>query len=476
MNTTSPGTSFKQKGVIAPDSRTGGSPRSAITEQILNAPPFGLLLQMASPNALAFLVQASLSMAEAWYIARLGTAPLAAIALMFPALMLMQMLANGAMGGAVSSAIARALGSGDEKRADALVWHALMIAVAAGILFFLLFSLGGEWLLMETGAPAAVIAQAHDYGSWLFAGAIPIWTVALLSAVVRGSGNMKLPALLMIGSAVVQVPLAGMLILGGLGIPAMGLPGAALGVIIISTLSTIILLVYLLRRPKAPRLNRLALVVRGSLFGAIFQVGLLASLSPIFVVLTVMLVNVLVSKFGLAALAGYGIVARLEFLLVPLVFGLGSAMTSLVGTNVGAGQIGRAEQIGWTGAGSAAFLTGLVGLTVALFPGFWLALFTDSGAAWDAGESYLQIVGPAFAFQGIGLSLYFASQGAGTVIWPVIATVLRFLIAVGGAWIGVRFFDQSLGYVYGCLAAGMVIYGLVTAASVYLGAWRRTGV
>jgi len=433
VNTTSTRTSFNQKGVIAPESRMGSNPRSAVTAQILNAPPFGLLLRMASPNALAFLVQASVSMAEAWYIAQLGMAPLAAIALMFPALMLMQMLANGAMGGAVSSAIARALGSGDEARAEALGWHALMIGVAAGLLFFLLFFLGGDWLLLKTGAPEAVITEAHAYGALLFAGSIPIWTFALLSAVVRGSGNMKFPALLMIGSALVQVPLAGSLILGGPGIPAMGLPGAALGVIIISTLSTVVLLVYLLRRPTAPRLNRLAFVVRRSLFGAIFQVGLLASLSPIFVVLTIMLVNVLVSEFGLAALAGYGIVARLEFLLVPLVFGLGSAMTSLVGTNVGAGQIGRAEQIGWTGAGSAAFLTGLVGLTFALFPGLWLGLFTDTGAAWDAGESYLQIVGPAFLFQGIGLSLYFASQGAGTVIWPVIATVLRFLTAVGGA-------------------------------------------
>ena len=428
---------------------------------------------MASPNALAFLVQASVSMAEAWYIARLGTTPLAAIALMFPALMLMQMLANGAMGGAVSSAVARALGSGDEARADSLVWHALMIAMAAGCLFFLLFFLCGEWLLLKTGAPEAVIAEAYRYGSILFAGSIPIWTSALLSAVVRGGGNMKLPAMLMIGSAVVQVPLAGILILGGAGIPPMGLPGAALGVIIISTLSTLVLLAHLFRRVVAPRLNRHSILLRRSLFSAIFQVGLLASLSPIFVVATIMLVNVLVSEFGLAALAGYGIVARLEFLLVPLVFGLGSAMTSLVGINMGAGQIARAELIGWTGAGGAALLTGLVGLTFALFPGLWLSLFTEAGPAWDSGQSYLQIVGPVFLFQGVGLSLYFASQGAGTVIWPVFATVLRFLIAVGGAWIGVRFFNQTLGYVYVCLAAGMLAYGLVTAASVYLGAWRR---
>jgi len=448
---------------------------SSMSRQILEAPPFGLLLRMASPNALAFLVQASVSMAEAWYIARLGMTSLAAIALMFPALMLMQMLANGAMGGAVSSAVARALGSGDHARADALLGHAVMIGFAAATFFLLLFAFAGEWLLVKTGAPAEVISQALDYGTLLFTGGIPIWVTALLSAVVRGSGNMKLPATLMIAGAVLQVPVAGLLILGGFGIPSLGLRGAALAVIIISTLTSLVLLLHLGRRVASPRLRRDTLRPRRALFAAILRVGLLACLSPIFVVLTVMLVNVLISGFGVAALAGYGIVARLEFLLVPLVFGIGAALTSVVGINVGAGQIDRAERIGWTGGAGAAFLTGVVGITFALAPQLWLDLFTDDAATWAAGAAYLLIVGPAFLFQGIGLSLYFASQGAGTVLWPVIATVLRFVVAVGFAWIGVRHFGQSLNYVYGCLAAGMIIYGVLTAGSVAMGAWRHKG-
>jgi putative MATE family efflux protein len=440
---------------------------------MLEAPPFRLLVRMAGPNAMAFLVQASVTMAEAWYVAQIGTSPLAAIALMFPALMLMQMLANGAMGGGVSSAVARALGAGDRARADALVWHALVIAVGAGILFFLIFATAGEWLLWQTGAPDAVTREAIAYGEVLFAGTVPIWTSALLSAVVRGSGNMKLPALLMIVAAVVQIPISGALILGAFGMPGLGLPGAAVAVIVVSTLTTLILLVYLARRSAAPRLARADFRLKGAHFAAIFHVGLLASLSPVFVVLTIMLVNVLVSGFGVSALAGYGIVARLEFLLVPLVFGLGSAMTALVGINVGAGQVARAERIGWIGAGSAAALTGVVGFSCALAPWLWLDLFTTDAASWASGASYLVIVGPAFLFQGIGLSLYFASQGAGTVIWPVVATVLRFVVAVGFAWVGVRYYGQSLGYLYGCITAGMVIYGVITAGSVYFGAWRR---
>jgi len=430
---------------------------------------------MASPNAIAFLVQASVSMAETWFIARLGLAPLAAIALMFPALMLMQMLANGAMGGAVSSAIARALGRGDRAGAEALVWHALVIAGAAGLLFVALWYAAGPWLLAQAGAPAEVTAEAIRYGMVLFAGAVPIWTMALLNSVLRGSGNMRLPATLMIASSAVQVPLSGTLILGWFGLPALGLPGAAVSVIVVSVLTTLILLARLLRTDAPVRLTLGAFVLRRQRFADIFRVGLLAALSPVFVVLTISSLNLLVGRFGVEALAGYGIVARLEFLLVPMIFGIGAAMTSMVGINMGAGNVARAERIGWIGGWTAAGITGAAGLLLAVAPGLWLDLFTDDPESWRSGALYLHIVGPAFLFQGLGLSLYFASQGAGTVAWPVAATVLRFVVCVGGAALGVYWLDQSLVFIYACISAGMVIYGALTATAVAMGAWRNRG-
>jgi len=446
---------------------------SPIAEQILSAPPLPLLLRMASPNALAFLVQAAVSMAEVAFVGRLGTVPLAAVALMFPGLMLMQMLANGAIGGAVSSAVARALGAGNRDRAEALIWHALTIAAGAALLFFVTWRLAGPRLLDTLGASAEVRLIASDYAAILFGGAILIWTMALLNSVFRGMGNMRLPAVLMIGGACGQIPLSGTLILGWFGMPSLGLPGAAIAVLTIAGVNVCIL-VYRLRRGDAPLRLRLASCrLRGALFADILRVGALASLSPVFTVLTITIVNGLVSGFGIAALAGYGIVARLEFLLVPMVFGLGAAMTAMVGTNMGAGNVARAEQIGWLGGFSAAALTGAAGVLLALFPGVWLGLFAEDAATWAAGESYLRIVGPVFAFQGLGLSLYFASQGAGTVLWPVIATALRFVVGVGGAFVAVAYFSAGLEAVYVCLAVGMFVYGALTAVALKLGAWRQ---
>ena len=443
------------------------------TRQMLSADPLPVLLRMASPNALAFLVQASVSMTEVWYVGQLGTVSLAAIALVFPALMLMQMLANGAMGGAVTSAVARALGADRADDAQRLIWHALAIAVTAGISFWLLFLLAGPALLATFGASEGVTREALQYASILFSGCVLIWTMAMLNSVIRGSGNMTLPAMLMVIGAIVQIPLSGTLILGWFGVPSLGITGAAISVLVVSGMSTTILLFKLSSTASPLRLSLSRLQFRRTLFQSILKVGLPSSLSPVFTVLSITMLNLLVSRFGAAALAGYGIGSRVEFLLIPLVFGLGVSMTSMVGINVGAGNYLRAERIGWMGGACAAALTGVVGLLLALYPAVWAELFSEDPATLQSATRYLQIAGPAFAFQGLGLSLYFASQGAGAVMWPVIATFLRFVIGVGVAAVGVVWLEAGLDTIYACTALGMIVYGTVTAAALKFGTWQR---
>ncbi len=439
---------------------------------MLTAPPLRLLVRMASPNAVAFLVQASVSMVEAWYIGRLGTISLAAIALVFPGLMLMQMLSGGAMGGAVTSAIARSLGAGQHERAQRLIWHALAIGVAAGTLFAIGWWLGGRALLLRLGAEGEVLAAALRYGNLLFSGCVLIWLSSLLNAVFRGMGDMQYPAKLMLLSAAIQVPLSGVLVLGAPGVPSLGILGAAVSVLVVAAMSTLLQWRRLAVGKANLRLQRNLLQFEWHLFRDILRVGALAALSPIFTVLTIGMINGLIAGMGAAAIAGYGIGARMEFLLIPLVFGLGASMTALVGVNVGAGQVARAERIGWIGGACAATLTGSVGLLLALLPGLWMDLFTDDPATLAAGAAYLRIAGPAFVFQGLGLALYFASQGASAVLWPVVGTVVRFVVSVGGAYLAVRQFGMGLEGIFACIATGMLLYGCITAGALYAGTWR----
>ena len=443
------------------------------TQQLLTAPAMPLLLSMSAPNSVAFLIQASVSMAEVWFIGRLGSASLAAIALVFPLLMLFQTLSGGAMGGAVASAIARALGAGDLQRAETLIWHALALAAMGAVALLVVFLLAGSEFLRFLGGSGLVLEQALSYSYVLFFGGIFVWLVGVVSAVFRGMGNMRFPAAMMILSAFVQVPLSGLLITGAFGAPKLGVMGAAVSAVISSILLAAVMLIRLAGDSGQIRLTKPAAVFRRHHFADILQVALPASLSPLLTVATIIILTAIVGRFGEQALAGYGIGSRIEFLLIPLVFGIGASMTSLVGVGIGAGDIKRAEHIGTVGGLGAAGLAGGIGLILAVQPELWIPYFSQDPVVQDAATRYIQIVGPWFAFYGLGLVLYFGSQGAGAMGWPVVALSLRAVICVGGAVLLTESFDTGIDGVFYAVALSMVAYGVIMFCAIKLGAWRN---
>jgi Na+-driven multidrug efflux pump len=178
----------------------------------------------------------------------------------------------------------------------------------------------------------------------------------------------------------------------------------------------------------------------------------------------------LVGHFGAAAIAGYGIGSRLEYLLVPLVFGLGSPLVAMVGTSIGAGRPERALRSAWTGAAIAFVLTETIGLVAAARPTAWLGLFDKDPVMLAAGAQYLRVVGPCYGLFGLGMALYFASQGAGRLRWPLTAAAVRFGIAAGGGWLAFRL-TNDLVYVFFALAVALVAFGAINAAAVAAGAW-----
>ena len=443
------------------------------TQQMLSAPPLPLLVGMAAPSTVAFFIQGSVSLAEVWFIGQLGEISLAAIALAFPLLMLTQTLSGGAMGGAVAAAVARALGAGDIFRAERLVWHALALAVMGGVGLLVIFLLGGRAFLQFLGGEDEVLRQAYAYAVVLLSGSVFLWLIGTVTAIYRGMGEMQFPAAIMIFNALVQIPLSGCLILGWGGLPALGIIGAAISAIVAAALLCLPLFVKLSKGDLPVRLRLSAMRFSKSDFDEILRVALPASLSPLLTIATVLVLTAYVASFGEAALAGYGIGSRVEFLIIPLVFGLGAAMTTAVGASVGAGELDRAERLGAIGGLSAGVIAGLVGIVLALFPNAWIGVFTDVPAVHAAARSYIEIVGPLFFFHGLGLSLYFASQGASAMFWPVLATVLRVLVAALGGYVLAFTLDFGLSGIYTAAAAAMLTYAVVIAAAIKAGAWRH---
>jgi putative MATE family efflux protein len=439
---------------------------------LLEAPVAPTILWLAAPNVLVMVLQAAVATLDAVFVGWLGSPALAGISLVFPLVMLMQTMSAGGMGGGVASAVARALGAGRRAEANALAAHAVVIALVMAACFTTGLVLGGPAIYRAMGGTGTALEAALAYSNVLFGGALVYWLFNTLGSVVRGTGNMALPASTMIGSAAIYLALSPALILGWGPLPRLGIAGAALASLGSFSLGVVVLLGYLVSGRGLVTLSACGLRLRRALFREILRVGAPGALNTVLTNLSVVVLTGLVGSFGPAALAGYGMGARLEYLQIPLVFGLGSALVTMVGANVGAGQVARAERVAWVGGAIAAGITGSVGLLAACFPTAWLGLFSADPEVLAAGTRYLTVVGPFYGFFGLGLALYFASQGAGTLLWPLLAGAGRLLIAALGGWAAMHWLGGGLAGVFVAIAVSFVAYGLTVAAAIKSGAWR----
>jgi putative MATE family efflux protein len=440
------------------------------TKMLLEAPVGRTIVRLALPNVVVMVVQSGIGLIETYFVAKLGVDALTAMALVFPPFMLLVMVSAGAMGGGILSAIARALGSGDSERANDSVWHALAITVVFGAAVTIAALLWGPKLYSLMGGRDGSLALATTYSAIIFAGAIPLWLFNSMAAMIRATGNMFLPATVISLGAVFLIPVSPMLIFGFGVLPRLGIAGGAVAVLIYYIAGCAIFAFYLwsgrgVLKPslRPPRL-------RWAPMKEILRVGLASSVISLSTNVTAIVATGIAGLIGPAAVAGYGTGVRLEYLLVPLVFGLGQPVGAMVGTAIGAGRPERALRTAWTGAAIAGGITEVIGLAAALWPDAWLSLFGGDPQMLAYGALYLRIVGPCYGLFGGGLALYFASQGAGQLAWPMIAAVTRVLIAAGGGWLMVTVLGTSAG-LFAAVAFALFVFGGINAASVASGVW-----
>ena len=323
------------------------------------------------------------------------------------------------------------------------------------------------------GGEGASLEAALAYSNVVFAGNVLVWLMNALASVIRGTGNMLVPSLAICAGVVVLVPLSPLLIFGLGPLPALGIAGGGVALWCSRTALTARcwpgtscpaaascglrlarLRWALFRRHPARRRGR-----RGQHAADHADRGAddRAWSAP---------------PAGPEAVAGYGTGGRLEYLLIPLVFGLGAPLVALVGTNIGAGQRdagaahradrrrgrlrahrGRRPRRGGLAAGLARPVQ-------------------HRPAVLATGAAYLRIVGPTYGFFGLGLALYFASQGAGRLFWPLSAGFLRMLVAIGGGWLALRA-TGSLLWLFAALALGLFLHGITLLVAIGSGAWFR---
>ena len=438
-------------------------PIAARTKMLLQAPVLPTLLRLSAPNVLNLLALAGLITFDALFVGQLGREALAGLTLVFPWMMLMQHTAASGMGGAVSSAIARALGAGRRDLADALATHALVLTLALAGIFAAAMLAGGPALYRSMGGSGEVLAAALAYSNVVFAGSLSICALNLLANVVRGTGNMSLPAAVIVGSVLGHIVLSPILIFGWGPIEPLGPAGAGWGLVISFAAGALVLLSQLRSARSLVRLRLRGVGLRWELFAEILKVGVPGTVNVLINNLAVVVLTAIASRLGTDAAVGYGMGVRLEYILIPIAFGFGTSIVAMVGTNWGAQQHARALSIAWIGAGAVALACGAIGLFFSVFPEIWMGLFAAEQEILAAGASYLRIAGPFYAFCGLGMALYFGAQGLGRVTWSVGANGIRLLVSACGGALAVGWLDGGAEGFFAAVAAGFVAYGLMNA-------------
>jgi putative MATE family efflux protein len=433
--------------------------------RLLNDAILPTVLRLAAPTVLILFFQVLVGVAEVYFIGFLGTDALAGTTLAFPVLMMMQMASNGGIGAGVSSAVARAVGAGRHDEAEALVIDALVLGAGLGGLATVLELTGGRALFRAMGGEGPVLDAALAYADVTFAASVLIWVVNLLTAALRGAGDTLAAAVVTLLGVLVSLPVSPVLIFGWGPVPAFGVTGAALGMLGYYV-AALAFLAFYMRSPRCPL--RLRFVPRRGMtgrIGGILAVGVPAALAAMTPNLSVGVITAAVGTFGSAAIAGFGLAARLDFALSPLLFGLGSGIMIVVGASTGAGLPARAKRAAWLGTLTGAVAAEAIGLTVAAVPALWLAPFTGDAEALAVGVHYLRVLGPLFGVSAASMLFALAAQGAGVAMRPLIGGLARLAVGAVGGWIAVTAFGADLGGLFLIVALGVVTACAVNATT-----------
>jgi len=451
---------------LPPVAKPVSAPAAARTKRMLEGPIFSTLLKLSAPNVLNLLAFAGMVTFDGFFLGQLGSDALAGASLVFPWVMLVLQSTNSGMGAGVSSAVARAIGAGKMERANALVFHAFLLALALGAVFSTIMLLGGPFLFRLMGGQDDMLDAALAYANVALGGAAAICLLNFLGNAVRGTGNMGLHASVLVACVLAHIAISPLLIFGFGPLPALDAAGAAWGLVLPFAAGALWLVWYLRSGRALVRLEFRAMAPRWEMFADILKVGVPGLVNNAFTNLSVVVLTGIAARMGRDIAIGYAMGARLEYIMQPIAFGFGTAIVAMVGTNWGARQFRRARAIALIGVGTTAVVCGTIGITVAIFPPLWLGLFSDDPDVFRVGGLYLHIVAPFYLCFGTGLGLFFASQGFGRSAAAAAANGVRLAVNVICGLVAVYWLDLGMTGFFASVALGFAVYAALLVWAV----------
>lgn len=411
---------------------------------------------MAVPMIWGSLATMSFNAVDTFFVAQLGADPLAAMAFTFPVIMVISSIAIG-LGAGASSAVARAVGSGNSYRVQRLVTDAVCLAALISVSLSLVGLLTIDPLFTALGATPELLPLIHDYMAvWYLSAPFLVVPMIALSA-LRALGHSAIQGSLMVAAALLNAALDPLLIFGLWGFPRLEMQGAALASLITRVLTLIVVFAILQRRFQV-LINPLASwsLLRRS-WAALFHVGLPAIVGNLITPIATGITVKLVAAYGVAAVAALGVAARIEPIALIAFFAVSGVAGPFAGQNKGAGHYHRVFE---TLRVIVIFSLSL-GIVLALllrWGGVYVAqAFSDSPEVLEVVALYMSIVPVSYGAYGLIMAINAMFNGVGS---PVPGLAISFLRMIG-LYLPLAFFGMWLWELRGLLAATAVANGIV---------------
>jgi putative MATE family efflux protein len=431
------------------------------------------LMRLSGPLLLSALLQNAQSLIDLFWVGRLGSIAVAGVALSATVFMLLFPMIMGLTAGTVAM-VARMTGAGDGEGANRAAGQSLMLSLILGGITGMVCSLFSEPVLRLLGADAQVVRMGAPYLRILLLGSFSVFLLFTANAALQAVGDTVRPMWSMILANVLNLILDPLLIFGFGPFPEMGIEGAAWATVFSQVVACAVS-IHLMKTGKS-RLKVQAhhWKLDWALSWRILRIGVPGSGQMLSRGLMAAAFMRIVAQYGTVALAAYGIGMRFHMILLMPAFAFGNAAATLVGQNMGAGQLDRARAAAWLATAIDAGLMILCSIAVAIWAGPLVSFFSSDPAVIAVGVKFLRIVTPFAVFATLGIVLGRAMNGAGETLMPMILTVVSLwgLQVPLGLWLPHHWHPATSG-IWWANALAMMAHGILIMLWFLKGHWQR---
>lgn len=396
------------------------------TEQDLTAIPLRrAVLLLSVPMVLEMSMESLLVVVDIFFVAKLGSSAVATVGLTESMLSLVYAIAMGLSSGA-TAIIARKTGEKDQAGAAVAAVQVMLCALVGSLVFGAIGAAGAKTFLGLMGAAPEVVSYGHAYTSVMFAGSATIFSLFVINAVFRASGDASTAMRALWISNITNMLLCPVLVFGLGPFPRMGVVGAAVATTFSRALGVGYQLVMLRRGSSRMALRREHFRVDREVLSETLRVSSTAALQVLVETASWLGLTRILATFGSAALAGYTIAMRVAIFAMLPAWGLASAAATLVGQNLGAKEPGRAKESVRTVARYNVAFLGSVGVALVALPAFFVQYFTKDPAVLALGADCLRIAALGFPCFAYGMVSIQAFNGAGDTLTPMALNAVCF--------------------------------------------------